>query len=455
MGDVSLQDWLIVLSAAAAWTLARAWTSGAGVGLVFAYVFSFVALYALAPAMYLLPWYDSAGYDLTAIGLREAALAMLAFAMGTEVARPFAIRRIERLEAPEAPGPIAARLTNLLLLTGALLYVVMFTLAAVLPGITALVSTGSMVAVVAMALKCWSAWHRRRAALMWIWLAATLALPFITVVGQGFLGYGFAAMMTIFAFVASYYRPRAAVVIAGLLLGYIGLSVYVTYMRDRRDIRAVVWTGGSMDERFDQIGETLSTIEWFNVRDTAHLDRIDIRLNQDYLLGASVAYLAGGSTQFARGGTLWDAFVALVPRALWPNKPVIAGSGNLVSDFTGIRFADGTSVGIGQVMEAYVNFGRPGVLVAFLVLGALVSTADRVSYARLARGQGTEFLVRYLPALSLLQIGGSFAELTSSGAAAFVVSEIIRRSTAALPAPVPQPVDANHGAAPAAERTTS
>ena len=433
MLEVPIQDWLMLLAGAAFWTLARAWTSGAGVGLVFAYVFSFVTLYALAPAMYLLPWYDmAAGYDLTAAGLREAALAMLGFAVGTEIARPIARRRTERLDAPEQPGPIEPRLTNLLLLTGAVLYVVTFALAGVLPGITAIVSTGSMVAVVALALKCWSAWHAGRGALMWLWLAATLSLPFITVVGQGFLGYGFAAMMTIFAFVASYYRPRTAVVIAGLLLGYIGLSVYVTYMRDRRDIRAVVWTGGAMEERFEQIGTTLSTIEWFDLREVSHLDRIDVRLNQDYLLGAAVVYLAGGSTEFARGRTMWEALVALVPRAIWPNKPVVAGSGNLVSDFTGIRFADGTSVGIGQVMEAYVNFGRAGVVLVFIVLGAVVSSADRLAYARLARGQAADFLVRYLPALSLLQVGGSYAEVTSSGAAALVVAVVMRRAAYGL-----------------------
>ena len=124
---------------------------------------------------------------------------------------------------------------------------------------------------------------------------------------------------------------------------------------------------------------------------------------------------------------MWDAVVALIPRAIWPNKPIIGGSGNLVSDYTGMRFADDTSVGIGHVMEAYVNFGRTGVIVCFLILGVVVAAADGMSYATLARGQGTDFLVRYLPALSLLTVGGSFAELTSSGAAALVVALVLRR----------------------------
>ena len=79
-------------------------------------------------------------------------------------------------------------------------------------------------------------------------------------------------------------------------------------MRDRRDIRAVVWTGGGMSERIGQITGTVTTIEWFDPRDLRHLDRIDLRLNQDYLMGASVAYLAGGrpsSPRRERCGTRW------------------------------------------------------------------------------------------------------------------------------------------------------
>ena len=433
MIDVSMQEWFVVLGAAALWTVVRTWIGGRNVGLVFSYVFSFLALYWLAPAMYLLPWYDTPNYMLTAAGLREAAIALVAFAIGVEVARPIVARNVDAVEDIESLPPVDARLTNLLLLVGAGLYVIVFPLAGYFPGMTAFVSTGSMVAVVAMALKCWSAWHTGHRVRMWMWLIGTLVLPLITVVGQGFLGYGFAAMMTIFAFVASFYRPKAAVFVAGVLLAYMGLSIYVTYMRDRRDIRAVVWTGGSIEERLGQIGTTLSNIEWFDPRENTHLDRIDLRLNQDYLMGASVAYLAGGSTDFAYGRTVRDAFIALIPRAIWPNKPVVAGSGNLVSDFTGMRFAEGTSVGIGHVMEAYVNFGRTGIVVCFVILGILVTTADRSAFERVARGQGTAFLLVYLPALSLLQIGGSFAEATSSGGAALVVGMLIQRFASALP----------------------
>jgi hypothetical protein len=128
-----------------------------------------------------------------------------------------------------------------------------------------------------------------------------------------------------------------------------------------------------------------------------------------------------GMADFAQGSTFVDAAVAMVPRSLWPDKPVIAGSGDLVSDYTGITFAAGTSVGVGQVLEAYVNFGRTGVVATFLALGLIISYLDRRASIYLRRGQLLKFLKLYLPGLGLLQVGGAFSEATSTAAAALLV----------------------------------
>jgi hypothetical protein len=181
-----------------------------------------------------------------------------------------------------------------------------------------------------------------------------------------------------------------------------------------------------MTSRLDRLEQTVREAEWFDLHNTDHLDRIEKRLNQDSLIGAGVSYLKLNPNEFAGGETLWGAAVAVIPRALWPDKPVVGGSGDLVSRFTGMKFSDNTSVGIGQVMEFYVNFATAGVIVGFLIIGALIVSADRLALRALKRRDALGFTLWFLPGLSLLQVGGSFSEITSTAAAALLVALVLR-----------------------------
>src|SRR5262249_11549055 len=147
-----------------------------------------------------------------------------------------------------------------------------------------------------------------------------------------------------------------------------------------------------------------------------HVEALDERLNQNWLVGAAVMYHEDGFSPFAYGATvpLW----AFIPRAVWPDKPDIGGGGSVVSDFTGIQFAEGTSVGAGQVLEFYVNFGIPGVLVGFFGFGYLLMRLDRGIMSSLAASDTRAFLVRAMPGLVLLNPGGNLLELIVGGAAA-------------------------------------
>jgi hypothetical protein len=150
-------------------------------------------------------------------------------------------------------------------------------------------------------------------------------------------------------------------------------------------------------------------------------------LNQNQLVGTAVVWLGEGNVAFANGGTLFDAVAAVVPRALWPGKPTTAGSGDIVSTYTGIDFAYGTSVGVGQVMELYINFGTLGVIIGFVIIGAFVAVVDRRSAAYLARGDIRNFTLWYMPGLSLLQIGGSLSEVTATAAASWALVHIVSK----------------------------
>lgn len=447
--ESALSFWLIVWLSAAGYVLVRHWIAGRSCGLAFTYVVSFGAIHWLAAALYMLPWFTSPEMETTVEGLRVSAIAMVAFAAGGEIGAALFRRRGLASDAAHE-GEIDSRVATVYILAGAMFYGVIFPVVAALPTASALASTASSLMVLGVAFKAWIAWRRGRIAGTWFWLAATVAFPIITLIGQGFLGFGFAAMVVVAAFVASFYRPRWQVVVAGVVVAYLGLSVYVTYMRDRGDIRQVVWGGEAMGSRVDRLTATFRAMEWFDVYNLDHLHRVDERLNQDALVGMAVENIDAGVVPRAHGRTMWDAALALVPRTLWPNKPVIGGSGDLVSDFTGLVVPEGTSVGIGHVMEYYVNFGLPGVVLGFLLLGAVIVYVDHTASVWLVRGDASRFAIWFLPGSSLLQVGGSFAEMTSSAAAAFIMAWALSRavnrlvpSTRTMPAPRPSESEAS------------
>ncbi len=175
------------------------------------------------------------------------------------------------------------------------------------------------------------------------------------------------------------------------------------------------------------MANTFSEFEFLDLGNIEHLQRIDDRLNQNMLVGTAVAYLSTRPDEFAHGETLWDALLSPIPRVLWPNKPIAAGSGDLVSRFTGMKFAEDTSVGIGHVMEWYVNFGSFAVFGGSLLVGMILAGLDRVAASKLRMGDWSGFSLCYLPALSLLQVGGSLVEAVSGAGTGLVIAFAIQR----------------------------
>jgi hypothetical protein len=431
--DANLGTCVLVWGVAATYLLVRHSRDGGGVGLLMTYVLSFGVMHWFPSTLHLLPWFETRATTLVAEGMRQSAFAMVSLCFGAEVMAWMWKRRAQYTAPPAwqyAPSGVCRALdatrVGYVLVVGFVLYAILSRFIGAIPGLQAIVATGSAVLVVGLSLEVWNARTTGSRAGLALWLAVPLLLPLVTVITQGFLGYGFAAMLTVYAFSANFIRPRWKVLVAASLLAYVGLSVYITYMRDRSDIRRMVWGGSSFTDRASQLLGTFAGMEWFDYRSQAHLDRVDSRLNQNFLVGAAVLRLDRGLVPFADGATLEDAALSVVPRVLWPNKPVVGGSGDLVSIYTGIRFAEGTSVGVGQVLECYINFGRTGIVIGFVVIGMLLVLADRSALRALERGSVFGFATRYLPALGLLQVGGSFAEVVSTAGAGLLVTVLMR-----------------------------
>ena len=425
----NLSTWLIVWMAAFAAIFIWQWkTNAGGVGLIIGYTLNLWLLHWLASAIYVLPWYDNA-YPLTDVfsGFKQSTYAILAFGVGCILVAPLLMRALRFPPGGRVPHKPDSRLIKAYFGVGIISYFILFPSLSGLPSVTALVSSGYSLAVVGFVLKCWDSWRRGKRRSFARTALAAVCLPFITVLTQGFIGYGTVAALAIFAFITSFYRPRWKLIIFALLIGYFGLSLYVTYMRDRQEIRDVVWGGQSYESRIERMYDTFSQPEAFDPLDSAHLRRVDDRLNQSALVGASIRYIGTGRQEFAAGDTLLQALIAPIPRVLWWDKPMTAGSGTLVTTYTGIQFAHGTSVGIGQVMELYINFGTVGVVAGFLALGTLIAFFDKAAAVRLAEGDWQSFTFWFLPGLGFMQVGGQLVEVSMSVAAALVLAGMIKR----------------------------
>jgi hypothetical protein len=117
----------------------------------------------------------------------------------------------------------------------------------------------------------------------------------------------------------------------------------------------------------------------------------------------------------------------MIPRLIWPSKPAGGGSGDLVTQLTGLDFALGTSVGIGPVLEFYGNFGTKGVLVGFFFFGALIGALDYCAGVHLRMGNWALFQSFFLVGISCLNVSGSLVEITAGAMAAVAVSLVVVR----------------------------
>jgi len=168
-------------------------------------------------------------------------------------------------------------------------------------------------------------------------------------------------------------------------------------MRDRGELRDLIKTGSGTSRVVEHVQESFMDPELFNPFDSKHLDIIAIRLNQNTLVGEGVDYMSFRNN-FVMGKTLMDSFLALVPRIVWPEKPLNAGNDDYVFEFTGTFIPDDTVVGLGYVLELYGNFATWGVIVGFFILGLFLSIIDFISAYHLRMGNWREFVIWFLPA---------------------------------------------------------
>jgi hypothetical protein len=114
------------------------------------------------------------------------------------------------------------------------------------------------------------------------------------------------------------------------------------------------------------------------------------------------------------GGEVWGGALLhiLIPRLFWPEKPDLQSDTEFTRDFTGLALLSArndTSISIGYVGDAYIDFGQPGMYALLFVLGLCFGALYR-ALLRLDRGL---VLMRFGIAVAIFLVLANF-EITAA-----------------------------------------
>jgi hypothetical protein len=390
------------------WSLRRTQIS---LGLPIAYLFLLLLLHVPGAFAHVVGSDFLADSEETATGIYLTAIGVVSFVVGVSLSGRSALRPINYMVD-------RAQYRKFCLLWG---WLVVFGLSPLhnVSTLGAAVDWGGGIWMLGVLLGLRTALQRRDFKAMALWGGALSVYPIFMLLIGGFLSYGATAVAIAGSVLAICSSKYWRVVIGILVITFVGVSLFVNYFQHRDEIRAAVWGGASMAERVDAVLSIARDFEWFGSANEAQLQAIDLRLNENnYFVGLATERIDQGQVDYLYGRSLWDGVLALVPRALWPEKPVFAGGMDIDREMTGLDLSENSSWGVGQVMEFHINFGIPGVVVGFLAFGWLLGLLDRKAAEAERTGNLGRLFLFFLPGAALVQPEHSMVELTGAAGAA-------------------------------------
>jgi len=355
------------------------------------------------------------GSDATATGIFFTAIASVCFVAGVW----FAQYRAPRM--PIERGGSDQRFW-MFCLVGGWIFTYGLTPLAVIPSIGAAVEKGGAVWMLGVMLGLRAALQSGSARRAAFWIGALMVYPILMLLLGGFLSYGAAAMIIVGSIAAISTVSTSRVVIAVVVVSFVGVSVFVNYFEHRKEIRGAVWGGAPMEQRIDATLGIFRDFQWLDPSNPDQAFALHERLNQNFFVGLAAQRIEEGQVDYLYGRSVWEGLLSLVPRAIWPDKPVFGGSPKIVMEMTGKVLNEDTSWGVGNVMEFQINFGIPGLVVGFLLLGWLLGTLDRNAAEAERSGNLRRIFFFFLPAVALIQPIGSIVEVTGGAAAALAAA---------------------------------
>lgn len=412
---------ILVCIAALAATIRVLRRDRASVGLPVAYLVSLLLIHVPGAYAQVISAGILADPEVTADGIFLTAIGAVCFFGGVMLAR---------LSTPISTTQFATDISNsattiqnsfsLFCLLGGWVFVYGLSPLHYIPSLGAAVDKGGSIWILGVIFGLREGLRQRNPSRTVFWLGALLVYPVLMLLLGGFLSYGSAAMIVVGSALTISARSYGRVAVGLAIAAYLGLTMFVNYFESRDAIRDEVWGGAPLEQRIDRVLGVASNFHWFDSTDPLDLEALDERLNQNFFVGLAAERIEAGQVSYLYGRSIWEGLQALVPRIIWPEKPVFAGSPEIVSEMTGLELSPNASFGVGNVMEFQINFGIWGVVGGFLLLGWLIGVLDRKAAAAERRGESGKVILFFLPAVALIQPGGSMIEMTSGAAAATI-----------------------------------
>lgn len=403
------------------------------IGLFATYLLLFTVNHWLQALIYILPWYQpSENPETVATGFWIASVGLIALTSSAVIVRPFLLqfhhmhmrrslmdlpaRRVLYTHAAPVDPRINDRLPTVYLVLG--LFVLVFVSRVNLPTISAFISALGQLFTVGLMLAYWRIIQGQSAPLITAGVVLlTLAWPVYLIGAQGFLHFGLLTATSVLIFAMWHRRsPLAQTLLFAPLVGFLGLSLLVSYFSSRNEIRAIAWDPSiATTSRVEKSAYTLfDNLKTFDIYDPEHLEVIDVRFGQNYLIGRTVERFETRQVTPAYGETFWNAILMLIPRAIWPDKPVGLGGDNVVEHYSGFGLYRGT-VQPGQAMEFYINFGEAGVIIGFIVYGLALVLIDARTAQHFRNQNWARFGAWTVGGLAMLQVENSMIAVLGAG----------------------------------------
>lgn len=234
-------------------------------------------------------------------------------------------------------------------------------LAAVSPG---LVQPAYALGLVRFAIIYWLSATAFAANRHYTWLAIVIFVELVVGSTGAFASYKEGFFVVLIALVASRRRlsfRQAAIAAAG--------AAVIIYM-------SLIWSVVKMEYRSQIVGQgPVSSVSWLAKKYVG--GDVDLRQGASILLErigytTFYAFIIDRNTERFRGIYLRAIEHVLTPRLLFPDKAALSDSAE-TNQVLNSNIGAGTSIGLGYVAEAHIDFGFPGLLVPIFGLGAVVA----------------------------------------------------------------------------------